>query len=300
MDIKFFASAVVLSFVTVLIDMTLGINYVFILIVLSVLSFAVSYYYNKFKEASIKSTNLLNQTKSQFVENSEELAEAYKQLIAKDSSITNASDVISTKIANSVSIVNSYLNLINEEELSQDEINLFVNKILDETERISVDTRDLVKDLTGNDSEILYEQAELGELIKSVIKCSKKKISISNGESIVIPCDRKDLENCLCEFVKIIDKDMIIEYFTTKTPRSIVSSEFAKITFTLSYIMELSEKEKEIIFSLKPPRNAKKLLKALNALRKIVEKHNGSFWFLVNNESTVINLTIPTKPNFIS
>ena len=98
MDIKFFAVAVILSFVTVLIDMTLGVNYVFVLVVLAVLSFSVSLYYKKFKEEESKSKRLLKQSKSQFVENSEELAEAYEQLIAKDKSISHASEIITTKI----------------------------------------------------------------------------------------------------------------------------------------------------------------------------------------------------------
>jgi hypothetical protein len=300
MDIKFFLTAVILSFVTVLSDITIGANYVFILIVLGMLSFSVSYYYKKFKEQSKKTKELLNQTKSQFVENSEELAEAYKQLIDKDNAISSAADVISTKIGNSVSIVNSYLNLIKEEELSQDETDIFINKILEETEKIAVDTGELVKDLTGKDGELMYEQVDLGDFIKSVIQCALRKVKITKSQSVVIPCDRQLLEKAMCDLFKQLDKDLTVEYFTIETPRSIISPLFAKVTVVLDEQLELTDKEKETIFAVNPARNTKKIIKALNKLRKAVEKHNGNFWLLTNENSTVLNLTIPVNPKFVS
>jgi len=300
MDIKFFLTAVILSFATVLLDITLGANYVFILIVIGILSFSVSYYYKKYKEQENRANDLLNQTKSQFVENSEELAEAYKQLIEKDKAIEGAADVISTKIANSVSIVNSYLNLIKEEGLTQEETDIFIDKILDETEKIAVDTNELVRDLTGKDGELMYEQIDLDDFIKSVIPCSSKKVAITKAQSIVIPCDRQLLEKAMCNLLKQLDKDLAVEYFTIETPRSIISPLFAKISIVLNEDLKLTDREKEIIFAVNPAKNTKKIIKALNKLRKVVEKHNGNFWLLTNQNSTVLNLTIPVNPKYIS
>lgn len=299
MDIKFFASAIFLSFITVLIDISLGTSYVFIIVILSVLSFSVSYYYQKFKETSNKTNDLLKQSKVQFVENSNELAEAYKQLIEKDNAIKNVTEIISTKIGNSVSIANSYLNLINEEELTGEETSVFIDKVLDEIERINVDTRDLIKDLTGNDTEVLYEQANIKDLLTSVSKCSESELKIISKEDIEIPCDKNSISEILCNWLKLVNGDISVFFELVQTPKSIVSSEFVKISFHLKERLTLNEKDKEAIFFSNTSRNTKKVIKGLYELRKIIDNHNGNFWILFNKK-TVVNITLPIKPKFIS